>query len=108
MTDLCCVHKIYRMRKSISESNGQTIPLTLQALELLEQKGFQYVQVKAFNADRRFDYVDPSMFIMFPIRELPADPLKKDIYEPINSELLRAWASEKDDMTQFRISVRRA
>lgn len=95
------------MRKSISESNGQTIPLTLKALESLEEKGFQYVQVKAFTSDRHFDYVDPSMFIMFPLRELPTDPLKKDIYEPINSELLKAWASEENDMTKFRISVTR-
>ncbi len=93
------------MRKSISESNGQTIPLTLKALELLEKKGFQYVQVKAFTSDRHFDYVDPSMFIMFPMRELPTDPLLRDIYEPIDSDLLRAWASEDNDMTQFRISV---
>jgi hypothetical protein len=95
------------MRKSISESNGQTIPLTLKALASLEERGFQYVQVKAFTSDRHFDYVDPSMFIMFPLRELPTDPLKKDIYEPINSELLKAWASEKNDMTTFRISVTR-
>jgi hypothetical protein len=93
------------MRKSISESNGQTVPLTLKALELLEQKGFQYVQVKAFTSDRHFDYVEPSMFIMFPMKELPSDPLKKDIYEPINSELLKAWASEENEMTTFRISV---
>ena len=95
------------MRKSISESNGQTIPLTLQALDNLAKKGFQYVQVKAFTSDRHFDYVDPSMFIMFPMKELPTDPLQRDIYEPINSELLRAWASEENDMTQFRISVAR-
>ena len=95
------------MRKSLSESNGQTIPLTLKALAALEEKGFQYVQVKAFTSDRHFDYVEPSMFIMFPLRELPTDPLKKDIYEPINSELLKAWVSEDDEMTQFRISVAR-
>ena len=95
------------MRKSISESTGQTIPLTLKALELLEQKGFQYVQVKAFTSDRHFDYVDPSMFIMFPLKELPTDPLLKDIYEPINSDLLRSWACEDNDMTQFRISVKK-
>lgn len=95
------------MRKSLSESNGHTIPLTLKALEALEEKGFQYVQVKAFTSDRHFDYVEPSMFIMFPLRELPTDPLKKDIYEPINSELLKAWASEDNEMTKFRISVAR-
>lgn len=96
------------MRKSISESNGQTIPLTLKALESLQQRGFQYVQVKAFSSDRHFDYVAPSLFIMYPLKELPTDPLKKDIYEPINSDLLRAWANEDDDMTSFRISVTRA
>jgi len=42
---------------------------------------------------------------MVPIKELPVDPILKDIYEPINSELLKKWASEKDEMTEFRIAM---
>ena len=93
------------MRKHLSESPKQTIPLTVPALKALQKKGYQYVQVKAFSSDKHFDYVDPSMFVMVPIRELPADRVSMEIYEPIESELLKRWAEETNDMTQFLIAV---
>ncbi len=93
------------MRKHLSETPKQTIPLTVSALKALRKKGYQYVQVKAFSSDKHFDYVDPRMFIMVPIRELPSDQVSMEIYEPIESELLKRWAEEADDMTQFLIAV---
>jgi len=93
------------MRKHLSEGARQTIPLTIVALKALEKKGYQYVQVKAFSSDKHFDYVDPRMFIMVPLKELPNDQFLKDIYEPIGSELLKTWAAEQDEMTQFLIAV---
>ena len=93
------------MRKHLSESPKQTIPLTVSALKALRLKGYQYVQVKAFSSDKHFDYVDPRMFIMVPIWELPSDRISMEIYEPIESDLLKRWAEEADDMTQFLIAV---
>ncbi len=93
------------MRKNVAEGSRQTVPMTITLLEALAKKGFQYVQVKGFTSDKHFDYVDPRIFIMVPMKELPTDPLLKDIYEPINSELLRRWAMEKDEMTEFRIAM---
>jgi len=93
------------MRKNVAEGSRHTVPLTIHLLQALEKKGYQYVQVKAFTSDKHFDYVDPRVFIMVPIKELPIDPVMKDIYEPINSELLKRWANEKDDMTEFRIAM---
>lgn len=93
------------MRKHLSEGTRQTIPLTLVALKTLQKQGYQFVQVKAFSSDKHFDYVDPRMFIMVPLRELPVDPVLKDIYEPIGSDLLKTWALENDEMTQFLIAV---
>jgi hypothetical protein len=100
----CIVIKI-KMRKHLSESPKQTIPLTVAALKALQKKGYQFVQVKAFSSDKHFDYVDPRMFIMVPVRELPVDSISMEIYEPIESELLKRWAEETDDMTQFLIAV---
>ena len=93
------------MRKHLSESPKQTIPMTAAALKALEKKGYQYVQVKAFSSDKHYDYVDPSMFIMVPIRELPVDTALMEIYEPIGSDLLKKWAGETDGTTQFLIAV---
>ncbi|HUR12229.1 MAG TPA: hypothetical protein VM012_12715 [Flavitalea sp.] len=93
------------MRKHLSESSRQTIPLSLVALKALEKKGYQYLQVKAFSSDKHFDYVGPRMFIMVPIKELPSDPVLKEIYEPIGSDILKDWAAETDEMTQFLIAV---
>ena len=93
------------MRKHLSEGTRQTIPLTQIALKALENKGYRYVQVKAFGSDKRFDYIDPRIFIMVPIKELPEDQISKEIYEPIGSDLLKQWAEEVDDMTEFLIAV---
>ena len=93
------------MRKNVAEGSRQTVPMTVDLLLALEKKGFQYVQVKGFSSDKHFDYVDPRVFIMVPMKELPTDPLLKDIYEPINSKLLRRWATEKDEMTEFRVAM---
>jgi hypothetical protein len=93
------------MRKHLSESPKQTIPLTVPALKALQKKGYQYVQVRSFSSDKHYDYVDPRIFIMVPIRERPADNISMEIYEPIGSDLLKRWAEEKDEMTQFLIAV---
>ena len=93
------------MRKHLSESPKQTIPLTLAALKALRQKGYHYVQVKAFSSDKHFDYVDPSIFVMVPIRDLPTDQISMEIYEPIESDLLKRWAEEPDDRAQFLIAI---
>ena len=93
------------MRKNVAEGSRHTVPMTISVLQALEKKGFQYVQVKGFTSDKHFDYVEPKIFIMVPMKELPTDQVLKDIYEPINSELLKKWALEKDDMTQFRVAM---
>ncbi|HKP32967.1 MAG TPA: hypothetical protein VJT83_09575 [Chitinophagaceae bacterium] len=93
------------MRKNVAEGSRHTVPMTVSLLQSLEKKGFQFVQVKGFTSDKHFDYVDPRVFIMVPMKELPTDPLLKDIYEPINSELLKRWASENDEMTEFRVAM---
>jgi hypothetical protein len=37
------------------------------------------------------------------MKELPVDPTKRDIYEPINSDILKQWAMDISD-TQYVIS----
>jgi hypothetical protein len=42
------------------------------------------------------------------MKELPTDPLKRDIYEPIKSELLYKWAKEKNEDPQIFIALGKA
>jgi hypothetical protein len=67
-------------------------------LRKIEDEGYKFVQVKGLTADKHFDYIEPHCLILVPMRELPSEQEKKDIYEPVNSKLLEQWATEEDDM----------
>ena len=91
------------MRKGIAESRMANTQLSLKALQALEQKGYKYVQIKGLTADKHYDYVEPYYWLLVPMKELPVDPTKRDIYEPINSDILKQWAMDISD-TQYVIS----
>ena len=55
------------------------------------------VQVKGLTADKHFDYIEPHVLILVPMKELPSEQEKKDIYEPVSSKLLQQWAAEEDE-----------
>ena len=92
------------MRKEAMNDGSVTIQLTLQALLNLENSGYKYVQVKGLTLDRHYDYVEPHWIILVPIKELPNEQIYKDIYEPLDSTLLREWATDTSDTTQILIS----
>lgn len=73
------------------------IKLTVQTLEDLKRKGFQYVLIKGYTLDRRLDYIQMNHFTLVPVRELPVNPTEKEIFEPIDSEILKEWASSPDN-----------
>lgn len=85
------------MRKGIAEGQAATTPLTLKSLRKIEDEGYKFVQVKGLTADKHFDYIEPHCLILVPMKELPTDQAKKDIYEPVSSKLLQQWAVEEDD-----------
>jgi hypothetical protein len=91
------------MRKGITAALKSGVELTTGALDKLFNKGYRFVQVKGLTSDRHFDYMEPEILMLVPMKELPTDPLKRDIYEPINSELLYKWASEKNEHPQVLI-----
>jgi hypothetical protein len=85
------------MRKGITEGSGPQKKLTPGLLKEMENLGYRYVQVKGLTIDKHFDYIDPHYLVLVPMKELPCDEDKKDIYEPIDSDLLRQWAKNEDD-----------
>lgn len=70
--------------------------LTLHGLQQLKDQGFRFVLVKGYTPDRRFDYIELNHFKLVPVKELPQDPGQKEIYAPIDSEILLDWAGSPD------------
>ncbi len=72
-------------------------PLTSEALSNLEKKGYKYLQVQGFTIDHHAEYVEPHYLMLVPIKKLPTDQAKMEIYEPIDSELIDSWLSTGTD-----------
>ena len=80
------------MRKAAADCRRTGRHLTLNLLQVLLSRGFRFVQVRGLTIDRHYDYTEPDWLMLFPMKSLPSRREMKDIYEPINSELLRDWA----------------
>jgi len=70
--------------------------LTVKRLQELKDQGFRFVLIKGYALDRRADYIELNHFSLLPVKELPEDPAQKEIFEPIDSEILMEWASSLD------------
>ncbi len=92
------------MRKGIAEARSATIEFNRKALDQLQSKGYKFVQVKGLTVDKHYDYVEPHFLVLVPMKELPTDPFKRDIYEPIGSDLLYQWASEENEYPEIVIA----
>ena len=66
-------------------------PLSIEALNSLQKKGYRYLQVQGFTLDHHPEYVEPHYLMLVPIKELSVNPENMDIYEDINSELIKDW-----------------
>ena len=77
--------------------------LTFEALDSLQKKGYKYLQVQGFTLDHHPEYVEPNYLLLVPIKELSANREKMDIYEEINSELIREWVTSTDNSDRLEI-----
>jgi hypothetical protein len=87
------------------ESSRSPITLTKQSLQQLKDSGFRFVLIKGYTTDRRVDYIEVNYFTLVPVKDLPEDPNKKEIYEFIDSEILMQWASFPDDGAKVIIEM---
>ena len=93
------------MRRGISEGRAPSIAFNVKALDNLQSRGFKFVHVIGLTADNHYDYTDPELLLLVPLKELPTDPQKRDIYEPIESELLYKWAAEVNEHPRIVIAA---
>lgn len=94
------------MRKGVSENKQTVLKPNGRILKQLENRGYKYVQVLGLTQDRHEEYLEPHYLLLVPIKELPADPAKKDIYEPIDSAYLEEWFAHSDDHTEIRVAAK--
>ncbi len=87
------------------DNPGSEIRLTQQSLQSLKDKGFRFVLIKGYTTDRRQDYIELNYFMLVPVKDLPDDPNKKEIYEPIDSTILTEWALSPDEGIKVIIEV---
>ena len=73
-----------------------SIRLTARILHQLKEKGFQYVLIKGYSPDRRHDYIQLNHLTLVPVMELPREAGEKEIFAPIDSEILLDWANSPD------------
>jgi hypothetical protein len=73
-----------------------SIRLTVRSLQQVKDKGFQYVLIKSYAPDRRHDYIQLNHLILVPVVELPRESGEKEIFAPIDSEIILDWANSPD------------
>ena len=92
------------MRKAIAESKIGGLVFNEKTLDQLQLKGYRFFQIKGMTVDNHYEYIEPQVMVLVPMKELPTDPYKRDIYESIQSELLYKWAAEPNNFLQIIIS----
>ena len=73
------------------------IRLTIKTLQQLKDRGFQYVLIKGYSLSRKTDYIELNSFSLTPVKELPEDPAEKEIFAPVDSDILLEWASPENN-----------
>jgi uncharacterized protein (UPF0297 family) len=66
-------------------------PLTSEALDNLQQKGYKYLQIQGYTLDHHPEYVEPHYLMLVPIKSLSVKREQMDIYEEIDSNLIKEW-----------------
>ncbi|HEV9037998.1 MAG TPA: hypothetical protein VGQ51_15290 [Puia sp.] len=81
------------------------IKLTDKSLQELKDKGFLYVLIKGYTPAQRNDRIELNQFILVPVRALPDAPGEKEIFAPIDSEVLTFWANPSEDGIEAYIEL---
>jgi hypothetical protein len=93
------------MRKGKSEALSGTMDYTQQTLDELERTGYKFFQIKGLTIDRHYDYTEPYYILLVPIKALPEEQGRKDIYEPINSDIFQKWLKENNEYPKVLVAV---
>ncbi len=68
--------------------------LTMDALNRLKEKGYQYLQVQGYTMDHHPDYIEPHYMMLVPVKSLGSGKSSLDIYEELSGETIINWAKK--------------
>jgi hypothetical protein len=77
------------------------VRLTEDLLQQLKDRGFRYVLIKGYSLSKKMDWIELNAFQLTPVKALPEDPAEKEIYAPVDSEILSEWASPENKIQAF-------
>jgi hypothetical protein len=77
-------------------SHSSPVRLTLESLQEIKDRGYKYVLIKDYDVDIHLGYLALKSFSLIPVRELPQAQEFKEIFEPVESEILLSWAQSID------------
>ena len=83
------------------KNEGTGLRLTAARLQKLKDQGFRFVLIKGYSLNKRSDYIELNHWVLVPVMQLPEDPAQKEIYEPIDSEILLEWANSPDGIQAY-------
>ena len=85
------------MTNEMKKNFDNHIILTVDALNKLKEKGYQYLQVQGFTMDHHPEYIEPYYLMLVPVKSLSANKATMDVYEEISGETIVNWAKRSDD-----------
>ncbi len=65
-----------------------------EMLKKIIKDGYKFVKIRGYTHDRRLDYTNPSYMVLIPTKEISPNGMDLEVYEPVGSATLHAWAEE--------------
>ena len=85
------------MTNEMKKNFDNHVTLTVDALDHLKEKGYQYLQIQGFTMDHHPEYIEPHYLMLVPVKSLTANKATMDVYEEISGETIINWAKRSDD-----------
>ena len=57
--------------------------------------------------DCHIDFIEPVCILLVPLKELPKENARRDVYEAIDSEIIVAWATNATENRPVTVSALR-
>jgi hypothetical protein len=83
------------MTNEIKKNYDKHLTLTLDALDALKARGYQYLQVQGFTLDHHPEYIEPYYMMLVPLKSL-TNKGNIDVYEDISSDTILNWAKQNE------------
>jgi hypothetical protein len=93
------------MKHNHRRDAGPKIRLTPKSLQQLKDEGYRFALIKDYLVDIHGRRVDLNHFTIEPVNRLPTERAKMEIFAPIDSEILLAWANSAGEGIEAFILV---